>query len=103
MSKSAYIRQIAERKLAEQKRLKIMRLIVGDAYTIAAHEILGMGPGRATAFQEAAEKNLAEIFKIIHDDSKDDQYLDYAFSKIDKAMSAIIGQDYKPCEVRYYE
>lgn len=102
MAKSEYIKQLAERKQAERRRMEILRHIVGDAYTLAAHDVLGMGPGRAKAFQDAAEARLTEIFATIHADSKDDRELAYAFAKIDEALGKIVGQDYEPCEIRYY-
>jgi len=85
--------RIAKDLVAEQTKA---RLSLGmDAAIIAAHEALGMGPGRAEAFRSAycaAMEELADLF-IDDADGNGDHTLEYAKTKRDQVIRAIVGED----------
>ena len=85
--------RIAKQLVAEQTKA---RLSLGmDAAIIAAHEALGMGPGRAEAFRAAycaAMDELAGMF-IEDADENGDKQLEVAKDKRDKVIRQIVGED----------
>lgn len=64
-----------------------------DAAFMAAHEVLGLGPGRAEAFGDAFVKYVGMITELINTDAKDDKKLEYAKSVIDRAIKPIVGDE----------
>lgn len=106
MSKpSALAREIdrqVRRIVAEQTRA---RLALGfDAAIIAAHEVFGMGPGRAAAFANAyndAMQNLADLYVSDCEENRDKQ-IDYAKGKRDEIIRKIVGeQNFVPFDKTY--
>lgn len=86
-----YADRIARQIVAEQTRA---RLSLGmDAAIIAAHEALGMGPGRAAAFREAYMAAMDELAGMFVDDAdgNGDKKLEYAKAKRDEAIRRIVG------------
>lgn len=85
--------RIAKSLVAEQTKA---RLSLGmDAAIIAAHEALGMGPGRAEAFRDAycaAMDELAGMF-IEDADENGDKQIEYAKTKRDEVIRKIVGED----------
>lgn len=85
--------RIARNLVAEQTKA---RLSLGmDAAIIAAHEALGMGPGRAAAFREAycaAMDELASMF-IEDADQNGDKQIEVAKFKRDQVIRKIVGPD----------
>ena len=85
--------RIAKQLVAEQTKA---RLSLGmDAAIIAAHEALGMGPGRAEAFRAAycaAMDELAGMF-IEDADENGDKQLEVAKDKRDKVIRQIVGEE----------
>lgn len=85
--------RIAKQLVAEQTKA---RLSLGmDAAIIAAHEALGMGPGRAEAFRKAycdAMDALAGMF-IDDADENGDKQIEYAKTKRDEVIRKIVGDE----------
>ena len=106
MSKpSALVREIdrqVRRIVAEQTRARIA--LGFDAAIIAAHEVFGMGPGRAAAFANAyndAMQQLADLYVSDFDQSRDKQ-IDYAKGKRDEIIRKIVGeQNFVPFDKTY--
>ena len=97
MSKpSAMVRMAQEmcRKLvAEQTRT---RLALGfDAAILAAHEVFGMGPGRASAFANAYHEAMEQLAGLYPDDAKEnlDDRIDYAKGTRDALIRKIVGEE----------
>jgi hypothetical protein len=88
--------------VAEQTKA---RLCMGmDAAILAAHEVFGLGPGRAAAFRDAyvsSMEELAELF-IQDADQHGDDRLEYAKAKRDEAIRRIVGDElFVPFEQAY--
>ena len=92
--------RIARQIVAEQTRA---RLSLGmDAAIIAAHEALGMGPGRAAIFREAYNNAIEELAGLFIDDSDSDKKLVYAKAKRDEAILKIVGpENFVPFDFSY--
>ena len=83
--------RIARDLVAEQTRA---RLVMGfDAAIIAAHEVFGMGPGRAAAFAEAYNSAMEELATIYVDDGNVDGSMEYAKHKRDEVIKKIVGEE----------
>jgi len=85
--------QIARRLVAEQTKA---RLSLGmDAAIIAAHEALGMGPGRAEAFREAYCKAMDELATMFIEDADEngDKQIEVAKYKRDLVIRKIVGEE----------
>lgn len=65
-----------------------------DAALIAAHEALGMGPGRAAAFSAAYHEAMEELAALYVDDAEQngDRHIDYAKGKRDELIRKIVGE-----------
>jgi hypothetical protein len=73
-----------------------------DAALIAAHEVFGMGPGRAEKFHREYIHQISEMARFCVDDQKDDKEFVYAKTKIDEQLKAIVGEEnFTPWEDRY--
>lgn len=73
-----------------------------DVAMIAAHETLGMGPGRAKRFCEAYIETMNNMARFMVEDQKDDAEFVYAKTKIDEQIRAIAGpENFAPWEERY--
>lgn len=73
-----------------------------DAAMMAAHEVLGMGPGRAEAFCAAYAEAFNEMARMMCEDQRDDKEFAYAKAKIDGYIESIVGEDkFQPWEERY--
>lgn len=72
-----------------------------DAALLAAHEVFGLGPGRAKKFYDTVRDELTDIFMLIMEDKKDDPELTYTFSVINRKIKAIMGDDYIDERKRY--
>ena len=88
--------------VAEQTKA---RLCLGmDAAILAAHEVFGLGSGRAAAFRDAyvsSMEELAELF-IQDADQHGDDRLEYAKAKRDEAIRRIVGDElFVPFEQAY--
>ena len=85
-----------------QYKLDIMQQIGMDAAVIAAHEVLGMGPGRALAFCTKYMKTINELASLVVEDAKDDTEIVYAQESIDRDIKRIVGEEnFDPWAVRY--
>lgn len=84
--------RIAKQLVAEQTKA---RLSLGmDAAIIAAHEALGMGPGRAAAFRAAYCEAMDELAGMFIDDADGgDKTIEYAKAKRDEVIRKIVGED----------
>lgn len=75
-----------------------------DAATIAAHDVLGLGPGRAVAFTVAFREEINALASQVVEDAKDDKEIWYAKAKHDEKIKAIVGEEnFAPWEERYGE
>lgn len=85
--------QIARKLVAEQTQARIM--LGFDAALIAAHEALGMGPGRAAAFSKAYHEAMEELAGLYVDDCDEngDKHIDYAKGKRDALIRRIVGDE----------
>lgn len=69
---------------------------------MAAHDTLGMGPGRAGNFLRAYIEAMNEMARMIVDDQQDDKEFIYAKAKIDGKIKAIVGEkNFIPWEERH--
>ena len=85
--------EMCRRLVAEQTRT---RLALGfDAAILAAHEVFGMGPGRAAAFANAYNDALELLAGLYLDDARDnkDPGIDYAKGKRDELIRRIVGEE----------
>lgn len=96
--------QIARKLVAEQTQARIM--LGFDAALIAAHEALGMGPGRAAAFSQAYHEAMEELAGLYVDDCDEngDKHIDYAKGKRDALIRKIVGdENFVPFDRAYGE
>ena len=84
--------RIARKLVAEQTRARVM--LGFDAAIIAAHEALGMGPGRAAAFASAYNAAMEELAGMYIDDvdENQDHDMDFAKGKRDAVILKIVGE-----------
>lgn len=84
------------------RRMDMLLQMGQDAGMIAAHETLGMGPGRAVQFCVAYREAMNGIARMVVDDQKDDEEFWYAKAKVDEQIRAIVGEDhFAPWDERY--
>ena len=95
MSKqSAFLIAVEKEVRRRMARYEVVRMqIAEDAAFMAAHEVLGLGPGRAEAFGNAFVKYVGEITKLIDTDAKDDKKLEYSKEVIDRTIKPIVGDE----------
>ena len=86
--------------VAEQTKA---RLCMGmDAAILAAHEVFGLGPGRAAAFRDAYVASMEELATLFIEDADGDVRLEYAKAKRDEAIRRIVGEElFVPFDVCY--
>ena len=88
--------------VAEQTKA---RLCLGmDAAILAAHEVFGLGPGRAAAFRDAYVSSMEELAGLFIEDADEngDAKLEYAKAKRDEALRRIVGDElFVPFEQAY--
>lgn len=90
------------RKLDYDAQLDIALQLCQDAAMLAAHEVLGMGPGRAERFRQAYVKAVNDITGLWNTDGKDDPDLEWSIARLDEALKRIVGPEhFLPWEVRY--
>lgn len=90
--KNTFLTMVNKEVQRRMVRYDLARMqIAEDAAFMAAHEVLGLGPGRAEAFGNAFVKYVGEITKLIDGDGKDDKKLEYSKSVIDRAIKPIVG------------
>ena len=85
--------EMCRQLVAEQTKT---RLAMGfDAAILAAHEVFGMGPGRAAAFAEAYNSAMDELAGLYLDDAREnrDASIDYAKGKRDALIRRIVGEE----------
>lgn len=93
---------IARRMIAEQTRVRIA--LGFDAALIAAHEVFGMGPGRAAAFANAYGEAMELLAGLIVSDREEngDREIEYAKGKRDAIIRKIVGeQNFVPFDRTY--
>ena len=87
----AMARTRTKQLVAEQTKA---RLCMGmDAAILAAHEVFGLGPGRAAAFRDAYVSSMEELAGLFIDDAEGDVKLEYAKAKRDEAIRRIVGDE----------
>ena len=88
--------RIAKHLVAEQTKARLA--LAFDAANLAAHEVFGMGPGRAAAFREAYMDAMEELAGMFIDDAdkkagNGDRDLAFAKAKRDEAIRKIVGDE----------
>ena len=94
--------RMASAIVAEQTKARIA--LGFDAAIIAAHEVFGMGPGRAAAFAEAYNKAMEDLADLYVGDNKEngDETLMYAKAKRDEVILKIVGEkNFQPFDSVY--
>lgn len=87
-----------------RRKQKTLLQMAQDAATIAAHDVLGMGSGRAVAFTIALREELNALANMTVEDAKDDDDIWYTKAKLDEKIKAIVGEEnFAPWEERYGE
>lgn len=84
-----------------RQRVAMTVQMCGDAATIAANEVLRMGPGRAGEFRRAYEAALDGMSSLLLEDQKDDADYEYTKGKVDQRLKEICGEHFEPWEKRY--
>jgi hypothetical protein len=100
VAKLAYA--IARKIIAEQTRVRVA--LSFDAALIAAHEVFGMGPGRAAAFANAYGEAMELLAGLIVSDRDEngDRQIEYAKGKRDELIRKIVGeQNFVPFDRAY--
>ena len=73
-----------------------------DAAMMAAHDVLGMGPGRAEKFCVAYIEAMNGMARMVVEEQRDDKEFVYAKAKIDEKIRSIVGdKNFVPWEGRY--
>lgn len=94
--------RMASAIVAEQTKARIA--LGFDAAIIAAHEVFGMGPGRAAAFANAYNEAMEQLADLIVTDgqqNKDDK-VEYAKAKRDEVILKIVGEkNFQPFDSVY--
>lgn len=97
--------RIARQIIAEQTKARLA--LSYDAAVMAAHEALGMGPGRAGAYREAYMAAMDELAGMFIDDAdkkagNGDKDLVYAKAQRDEAIRRIVGDElFVPFDLGY--
>lgn len=73
-----------------------------DAAFYTAHDMFGLGAGRAEEFGNRYVENMNWIMGLILDDSKDDKEIAYAKELQDRRLRPIVGEKlFVPYDERY--
>lgn len=88
--------RISKKLVAEQTTARLA--LAFDAAILAAHEVFGMGPGRAAAFRDAYMDAMEELAGMFIEDAdkktgNGDRDLTFAKSKRDEAIRKIVGDE----------
>ena len=85
------------------RRSEVLAQMFMDAAMLAAHDVFGLGPGRAAKFMQAVKDNFQNMERMaLSDADGGDQEIWYTRAKLDEALRAIVGEEnFKPFEVRY--
>lgn len=89
--------------IAFERRSEVLAQMLMDAAMLAAHDVFGLGPGRAAKFMQAVKDSFQEMEIMALKDADDgDQEIWYTRAKLDEQLRAIVGEEnFKPFEVRY--
>lgn len=84
------------------RKMDILEQMCQDAAMIAAHDVLGMGAGRAVKFGVVYRETLNEMARATMEDAKEDNEVWYSIAKLDERLKAIVGEEnFAPWEERY--
>ena len=88
--------RISKKLVAEQTTARLA--LAFDAAILAAHEVFGMGPGRAAAFRDAYMDAMEELAGMFIEDADKktghgDRDLAFAKAKRDEASRKIVGDE----------
>ena len=85
-----------------QNRAEIRAQIDEEAACYAAHEVFGMGPGRAKRFIDSMRAHQARLSLMFLSDAKDDKEFVYSKAKNDEDYKKIVGKEnFEPHDMRY--
>lgn len=89
-------------EIACNDRAEIRAQIDEEAACYAAHEVFGMGAGRAKAFIDAMHAHQLRLSMMFLGDAKDDEEMAYAKAKNDEDLKKIVGKNnFEPHDIRY--
>ena len=92
----------AEAKQKARDNFVIASQMALDSAVLAAHDVLGLGPGRAKEFIDSFNDYFAEISKLILEGSASgDTELSYLQERLDGALKAIEGEAFRNWMERY--
>lgn len=86
-----------------ERKMETLAQMFMDAGMLAAHDVFGLGPGRAARFMQAVKDNYHEMSRMALQDAADgDEEIWYTKAKLDERLLAIVGEEnFQPFEVRY--
>lgn len=97
------LRAVVEKRKEDKRRTRIALQMAQDAAMIAAAEVFGMGPKRAAEFHEAYARTVNEISRVLVEDAKDDEMIEYTKETVDKRLRQIAGEkNFADWDHRYY-
>jgi len=86
-----------------RRRMDSLLQMCQDAACIAAHNALGMGPGRAENFCSEYRLTINRMSDMTMTDAVGDPDIWYTKAKLDEELRAIVGPDkFVPWDERYY-
>ena len=92
----------AKYRMKFNTRMDLLLQMGQEAAQFAAHDELGMGPGRAVPFTVAYREALNWLANLVVEDAKSDKELWYAKAKIDERLLPIVGEEnFAPWDERY--
>ena len=101
-SRALYDMANAEAKQKARENFVIASQMALDSAVLAAHDVLGLGPGRAKEFIDSFNGYFAEISGLILDGSASgDTELSYLQERLDGALKAIEGDAFHDWMERY--
>lgn len=77
-----------------QAKLSVALQMGLDTAMIAAHEVLGLGPGRAEKFRVKYIETMNAMSKMLAEDGEDDPDLVYSRDQIDQVIKGIVGAEH---------
>lgn len=93
----------AKYKAIFDQKMDILLQMGQDAGNFAAHDTLGMGPGRAKAYNVSYREHFNRIASLAVQDAADDPDIWYTKAKIDEELEAVVGpENFIPWDERYY-
>lgn len=91
----------AQYRAVSAHKVNVALQMAKDVADMAAHEVFGLGEGRAEKWTKVYSEILDDMMHMVAADGKDDPEFAYAKTKIDERLKQINGKHFQPWEVRY--